>query len=305
MKLKKVLLIGLILMAVCGLAFAGPGKQSSGGLKIGVSIADQKNPFYLEILDGMKAAMRPGDQLIPIDAEFRADKQMTDIETLIQDKVDIILIDPVDSKGIQGSLLALQKAKIPIITYNSAVEDKALVKSNIATDNFMAGQLIGEALGKELNGTGTVVMLTYNIAEVCLDRANGFKDAIKKYPGIRIAAEQELNPPGVDTGLNAMENMLQAYPNVSGVFALNDPSAIGAASACESAKKLASIKIVGVDGSTAGIEAIKAGRLLASAAQDPVAIGRISVETAYKVLQNQSVQADVKVPTTLVTKNSL
>jgi ribose transport system substrate-binding protein len=302
MNIRKTFLVCLIVALVVGAAFAGPSKEKSTGLKIGVSIADQKNPFYLEILDGMKAAMKPGDTLVPVDAEFRADKQMTDIETLIQDKVDVILIDPVDSKGIQGSLLALQRANIPIVTYNSAVEDKAMVKSNIATDNFMAGQLIGEALGKALNGSGTVVMLTYNIAEVCLDRANGFKDSIGKFPGIKILAEQELNPPGVDTGLNAMENMLQAYPDVTGVFALNDPSAIGAASACESAKKLDQIKIVGVDGSAAGIEAIKAGRLLASAAQDPVAIGRIAVETAYKVLQGQPVTADVKVPTTLVTK---
>jgi ribose transport system substrate-binding protein len=301
MKLKRALFVVMMVLLILGLVLGCSPKKTSG-LKIGVSVADQKNPFYIEILDGMKVATKPEDQLIIIDAEFRADKQMTDIETLIQDKVDVILIDPVDSKGIQGSLLALQNAKIPIITYNSAVEDKSLVQSNIATDNVMAGRLIGEALGNELNGQGTVVMLTYNIAEVCLDRANGFKESIAKFPGISIVAEQELNPPGVDTGLNAMENMLQAYPNVNGVFALNDPSAIGAASACESAKKLDSIKIVGVDGSAAGIEAINAGRLLASAAQDPVAIGRISVETAYKVLQGQQVESDIKVPTTLVIK---
>lgn len=275
-----------------------------GAKKIGVSVADQSNPFYIEILDGMKSAVKDGDELIVMDAGFDAAKQITDIEDMIQQGVSVMMIDPVDSNGIQASLEACKNANIPIVCYNSPVDDASSVASTVATDNFMAGQLIGEALGKAMDGKGEVVMLTYNVAQVCADRANGFKDAIGKYPDIKIVGEQEIQP-GVDTALPVMENMLQAYPNITGVFALNDPSAIGCAAAVESAGKLDTIKIVGVDGSEDGIKAIKEGKMFASASQDPTQIGKQSIETAYKVLAGDTVEADIKVPSALVSAETL
>jgi len=279
-------------------------KTNAEPIKIGVSIADQSNPFYIEILDGMKSALKEGDQLVVMDAAFDPAKQITDIEDMIQQGVSVMLVDPVDSKGIQASLNACAAANIPVIAYNSPVDDSSKVVSTVASDNFMAGQLIGEELAKALNGKGKVVMLTYNVAQVCLDRANGFKDSIAKYPDIEIVAEQEIQP-GVDTALPVMENMLQSYPDLNGAFALNDPSAIGCAAAVEAANLLDKIKIVGVDGSEDGKKAILEGKMLASAAQHPIDIGSISIETAYKVIENpSSVEKDIKVPVELVNKDN-
>lgn len=267
-------------------------------------MADQSNPFYIEILDGMESAVQGDDQLIVMDAGFDAAKQITDIEDMIQQGVSVMMIDPVDSNGIQASLNACKAAGIPVVCYNSPVDDTSLVASTVATDNFMAGQLIGEALGKALEGKGQVVMLTYNVAQVCADRANGFKDALSKYPDIEIVEEQEIQP-GVDTAMPVMENMLQAYPDLTGVFALNDPSAIGCAAAVDSAGKLGQIKIVGVDGSEDGMAAIKEGKMFASASQDPVEIGKQSIEIAYKVIAGETVEADIKVPSALVTAETM
>ena len=277
---------------------------AEGAIKIGVSVADQSNPFYIEILDGMESAVQGDDQLIVMDAGFDAAKQITDIEDMIQQGVSVMMIDPVDSNGIQASLNACKAAGIPVVFYNSPVDDTSLVASTVATDNFMAGQLIGEALGKALEGKGQVVMLTYNVAQVCADRANGFKDALSKYPDIEIVEEQEIQP-GVDTAMPVMENMLQAYPDLTGVFALNDPSAIGCAAAVDSAGKLGQIKIVGVDGSEDGMAAIKEGKMFASASQDPVEIGKQSIEIAYKVIAGETVEADIKVPSALVTAETM
>ncbi|MBC5647968.1 sugar ABC transporter substrate-binding protein [Christensenella tenuis] len=286
-------------------AAASAAEPAAGGaIKIGVSVADQSNPFYIEILDGMESAVQGDDQLIVMDAGFDAAKQITDIEDMIQQGVSVMMIDPVDSNGIQASLNACKAAGIPVVCYNSPVDDASLVESTVATDNFMAGQLIGEALGEALEGKGKVVMLTYNVAQVCADRANGFKDALSQYPDIEIVEEQEIQP-GVDTAMPVMENMLQAYPDLTGVFALNDPSAIGCAAAVDSAGKLDQIKIVGVDGSEDGIAAIKEGKMFASASQDPVEIGKQSIEVAYKVIAGETVEADIKVPSALVTAETL
>lgn len=276
---------------------------AGGKIVIGVSIADQSNVFYIDILDGMKAAMKSGDELVVMDAGFDPAKQITDIEDMIQQGVDAMLIDPVDSKGIQASLEACKAANIPVIAYNSPVSDASMVASTVASDNFMAGQLIGEELAKALNFKGDIAMLTYNVAQVCADRANGFLDALKQYPDMKVVDSQEIQP-GVDTALPVMENILQSYPSLTGVFALNDPSAIGCAAAVESAGLLDKIKIVGVDGSDDGKKAITEGKMLASAAQHPVDIGKISIETAYSIISGSTVEANIKVPVELINKDN-
>lgn len=266
-------------------------------IKIGVSVADQSNPFYIDIVDGMESAAKDGDELVIVDAGFDAAKQLNDIDDMIQQGVKIMLIDPVDSNAIKSAVEACDAAGIPVIAYNSPLNFE--IASTVATDNYLAGQLVGEAMGKALDGKGEVAMLTYNVAEVCLDRANGFKDAIAEYPDIKIVEEQEIQP-GTDTALPVAENILQAYPDLAGMFALNDPSALGCVAAVESANLLDQVQIVGVDGSDDAKAAIAEGKMLASAAQDPVQIGSVAIETAYKVIAGEEVEKDIKIPSYLV-----
>ncbi len=266
-------------------------------IKIGVSVADQSNPFYIDIVDGMESAAKDGDELVIVDAGFDAAKQLNDIDDMIQQGVKVMLIDPVDSNAIKSAVEACDAAGIPVIAYNSPLNFE--IASTVATDNYLAGQLVGEAMGKALDGKGEVAMLTYNVAEVCLDRANGFKDAIAEYPDIKIVEEQEIQP-GTDTALPVAENILQAYPDLAGMFALNDPSALGCVAAVESANLLDQVQIVGVDGSDDAKTAIAEGKMLASAAQDPVQIGSVAIETAYKVIAGEEVEKDIKIPSYLV-----
>lgn len=266
-------------------------------IKIGVSVADQSNPFYIDIVDGMESAAKDGDELVIVDAGFDAAKQLNDIDDMIQQGVKVMLIDPVDSNAIKSAVEACDAAGIPVIAYNSPLNFE--IASTVATDNYLAGQLVGEAMGKALDGKGEVAMLTYNVAEVCLDRANGFKDAIAEYPDIKIVEEQEIQP-GTDTALPVAENILQAYPDLAGMFALNDPSALGCVAAVESANLLDQVQIVGVDGSDDAKAAIAEGKMLASAAQDPVQIGSVAIETAYKVIAGEEVEKDIKIPSYLV-----
>ena len=266
-------------------------------IKIGVSVADQSNPFYIDIVDGMESAAKDGDELVIVDAGFDAAKQLNDIDDMIQQGVKVMLIDPVDSNAIKSAVEACDAAGIPVIAYNSPLNFE--IASTVATDNYLAGQLVGEAMGKALDGKGEVAMLTYNVAEVCLDIANGFKDAIAEYPDIKIVEEQEIQP-GTDTALPVAENILQAYPDLAGMFALNDPSALGCVAAVESANLLDQVQIVGVDGSDDAKAAIAEGKMLASAAQDPVQIGSVAIETAYKVIAGEEVEKDIKIPSYLV-----
>lgn len=313
----SVVMVGSMLLAGCGktedaattkpaaeettedaAADAATDTAASGEtIKIGVSVADQSNPFYIDIVDGMESAAKDGDELVIVDAGFDAAKQLNDIDDMIQQGVKVMLIDPVDSNAIKSAVEACDAAGIPVIAYNSPLNFE--IASTVATDNYLAGQLVGEAMGKALDGKGEVAMLTYNVAEVCLDRANGFKDAIAEYPDIKIVEEQEIQP-GTDTALPVAENILQAYPDLAGMFALNDPSALGCVAAVESANLLDQVQIVGVDGSDDAKAAIAEGKMLASAAQDPVQIGSVAIETAYKVIAGEEVEKDIKIPSYLV-----
>ena len=293
-QVKKILVLVLALVLALGTVSA-----MAEGIKIGVSVADLSNVFYVDITDGMKAALQDGDELIITDEAFDPAKQIASIEDMIQQGVSVMLIDPVDSASIRSSLEACKAAGIPVIAYNSPCDDVDLVDSTVATDNFLAGQLIGEALAEALGGEGKVAMLTYDVAVVCYDRAEGFVDALSKYPGMEVVVRQEITP-GTDTALPVMENILQAYPEITGVFCLNDPSGIGAAAAIKAAGLGDTIKIVAVDGSDDGKAAIADGRMLASAAQVPYDIGRIAVETGYKLIAGEEVEKDVKTPSFLV-----
>jgi ribose transport system substrate-binding protein len=292
--MKKVLAMALIGTMIMG----GTMVAHADSVKIGVSVADQSNPFYIDILDGMNSATKEGDELVVVDAGFDAAKQLNDIDDMIQQGVAAMLIDPVDSNAIQTAVEACKNANIPVIAYNSPIDTD--VDCTVATDNVLAGQQVGKAIGEALGGKGKVAMLTYNVAQVCLDRANGFKEVIKKdYPDIEIVDEQEIQP-GTDTALPVAENILQAYPDLNGFFALNDPSAIGCAAAVESAGLKGKVSVVGVDGSEDGKTAIREGKMLATASQKPVDIGAQAIEAAYSIIAGESVEKDIAIPGELI-----
>lgn len=276
-----------------------PTEEPAASRKIGVSIADLSNPFYADITDGMESEMGKNDELIIMDAAFDPAKQIADIEDMIQQGVDVMCIDPVDSAGIKSSLEACKAAGIPAIAFNSPVDNSELVDCTVVSDNFMAGELIGKALAEQLGGKGKIAMLTYDVAVVCFDRAEGFVKALAEYPEMEVVVRQEITP-GTDTALPVMENILQSYPEITGVFCLNDPSALGALAAIEAAGKLEDIKVVAVDGSDDGKASIAANRLLATAAQHPFEIGADTIKACYGLIAGESVEAEQLVPVELI-----
>ncbi len=215
-----------------------------------------------------------------------------------------MLVDPVDSNGITAALQACQRAGIPAIAFNSPVEETDLVMSTVASDNYMAGQICADALAAAIGNKGKVAMYNYSIVKVARDRSDGFIATMEeKYPDIEIVNQQE-GLPSVDGAMPAMESILQSNSDITGMFALNDPAAIGCIAAIESAGKLDQISVVGVDGSDDGISMIKEGKMLASAAQDPITIGKTAVETAYKVLDGEEVEKDIVIPVYIIDKSN-
>ena len=162
--------------------------------------------------------------------------------------------------------------------------------------------MAAEYVGKRLNGKGTVVMLE-GIAgtSAARDRGKGFRDGLKKYPGITLVASQTADFDRAK-GLQVMENILQAQKKVDAVFAQNDEMALGAVQAIGAAKRDKETFVVGFDAIADALKAVQGGKLAATIAQQPREMGRLAVEAAAKALGGQKLPKFTPVPLKLVTK---
>ncbi|HEX2863752.1 MAG TPA: ribose ABC transporter substrate-binding protein RbsB [Deinococcales bacterium] len=270
---------------------------------IGLSVSTLNNPFFVSLKDGAQAAStKAGADLIVLDAQNRADKQIGDIEDLITRKVNVILINPVDSDAVVGAIQKANAAKIPVITVDRSANG-GNVAYHIASDNVAGGKMAGEYIKKLLNGKGNLVELV-GVAgtSAARDRGAGFNAVVKATPGLKIVASQ---PADFDRakGLTVMENILQAQPNIDAVFAHNDEMALGALQAIKTSGR--KIAVVGFDATDDALAAVKAGTLAATVAQQPEEIGRLGVEKALDIVKTGKVPAktvNVPVPLKLVTK---
>src|SRR5215211_9414281 len=254
-------LLVLFLAAILG-CFSGcqQAANNAGAKRIGVTLLTREHEFYRQLEAGLKeAADKQGYQLIITSGDFDLAKQQSQIENFIVQKVDAIILCPADSKGIGPAIEQANRAGIPVFTADIAAQGGQVV-SHVASDNLAGGRLAAEFIAKALNGQGEVGIIGQPEVQSGLDRELGFKEEMKKHPGIKVAAA--LNGGGLrDKALKAAEDMLQGNPNLKGIFGINDDSALGALSAAE-ARGRGGLVIVGYDAIPEAVKAIERGSAL-------------------------------------------
>lgn len=280
----------------------GGGDGSSGGkVKIGLSISTQNNPFFVTLKEGAdQAAKAAGADLIVVDAQDDTSKQIAGIEDLIQQKVDVILINPTDSDAIVTAVESANAANIPVITVDRAANGGTVV-SHIASDNIAGGKMAGEYILEAIGGKGNIVELQGTAGtSAARDRGEGFHNAVDSQNEVKVIASQ---PADFDRakGLSVMENILQSNSDVQAVFAHNDEMALGALQAIDAAGKTGII-VVGFDATDDAVTAVNDGAMAATVAQKPELIGQQAIETAMKVAAGESVEDSIPVELELVTK---
>jgi ribose transport system substrate-binding protein len=300
-----VVLVGMLGLAIgCGRSDAPPQSQAKAkGRQFAVTFQVMNNPFFPELDRGIREVVEAhGDTLITLDAQFDSTKQMNDISDMVQGQVAGLFINPVNWKSIRGSLLKAQQKNIPCIIVDAPAEDAELAVCTVASDNVKAGRLAAEALVKARR-PAKIVILHHPVNKACLDRVAGFREVIAKYPDMQVLDTQE-GKGTIEGSRPVMRDLVGRYPELNAVFAINDPSALGAISALESAGKLAGVTLVTVDGSQKAIDEIKAGRLFSSSAQFPREIGRIAAEKMYDHLAGKPVEREVVVRVEVITKEN-
>ena len=277
---------------------------------IGVSVLTMRNPFFKVIADSITAeAKKHGFETIVVDGDNKVSEQRRQVQDFIVKKVSAIVLCPTDANGIGPVIKEANVAGIPVFTADLACLDKtAKVVSHIATDNLSGGRQAGEAMIEALGASGgKVVILDFKSAESCLLRVRGFKEVIDKHNQGREKGKIEIvaELPGEghrEQGYQAAADALQSNPDLAGIFAINDPSALGARSALEKAGKAEQVKIVGFDGQESGKIAIRDGKIYADPIQFPDQIGQMTVQAIIKSLSGEQVPAEQLIPTSLYRK---
>ncbi|MGX7418377.1 D-ribose ABC transporter substrate-binding protein [Carnobacterium gallinarum] len=296
----------MLLLAGCGAATlegenTGSDKveqKATKDLVIGVSLSTLNNPFFVSVEDGIqKLADKEGTKVKIVDAQDDTAKQSNDVDDLIQQGVDVLLINPVDSSAITPAVESANAANIPVIAIDRDSEGGKLL-SLVASNNVAGGEMAAKYI-EELVGSSAKVAELQGIpgASATRERGKGFDDYAKDKLDIVVQQSASFDRA---KGLTVMENMLQSTPDIQAVFAQNDEMALGAVEAIGAANKTDKIVIVGFDGTEDGLKAIKAGKMNATVAQKPEKMGEIALQTAFDHFAGKKVEKKIDSPLELV-----
>jgi ribose transport system substrate-binding protein len=279
---------------------AGVGLARADGETIAVFTKNQTNPFFQNVRVGAaNAAAQLGAKVIQY-VPTKPDsipEQMSQVEDVIVKKPNAIVFTPVDYKALIPSVEKMNAAGIPVVNVTDHMAGGKLV-SYVGIDDYKVGVATGEALMKALGGKGNVVIIEGVKGSLSnQDRTRGLTDAVKAHPNVKLLATQ----PGNFQRLNAlqvMENMMQSFPQIDGVLAANDAMAIGAIEALEAANRKAIV--VGINGTKEAVDAVKAGKLLASGQADPFMQGCLATTIAIRHLRKQAVPAEMRLKPSVI-----
>lgn len=307
--MKKVIvsIVVLLSLIVAGCSTDSPAEnngdnqenEKDGQVTVGLSVSTLNNPFFVTLKEGAEsAADEHGVELTVADAQDDPAKQVSDIEDLIQQGVDVLVINPTDSAAVVSAIESANDAGIPVITVDRSAEGGEVV-SHIASDNVAGGEMAGKFIVEKLGGEGRVVELEgIPGSSAARERGEGFHNIVDHEAGIEVVAKQ---PADFDRakGLTVMENIIQATPDFEAVFAHNDEMALGALQALEAAG-MEDVMVVGFDATDDAVKSVEEGKMAATIAQQPEIIGSTGIETAVKVANGEDVEEFIPVELQLV-----
>ena len=285
-----------------------PKTEQAAKLKVGLSVMDLSNPYFVAIANGVKAAAEAnGIELVVDDPKSDVQKQVSAVENFISSKVNAIIICAIDSAAVESLLKQAREAGIKVIAQSTPIENCDVY---VSAKNYDMGYTEGKAAGAwirdKLGGQAEVALLNYPRIAQQIERDNGIKDGIKELaPDAKIVATQPAGNP--EEGIKAAETILQANPEVKVFVCINDGGALGALSAIEAAgKKIDDMFVGGVDATDEALDKIKKGTAFRATVDiDPLGNGKTDVELALKLLKGETVSNPYVIETKLVDASNI
>jgi fructose transport system substrate-binding protein len=266
--------LATIAIAACGGSDNGGGGGGGGEVSVGLITKTDTNPFFVKMKEAAQAAAKQdGATLISAAGKFDGDNQsqVTAIENMITRGVKGILITPSDTKAIVPSIKKARAQGVEVIALDTPTEPQSATDALFATNNFKAGELIGEYAKAKFAGKKAKIAM--------LDLAPGISVGVLRHNGfLKGFGIKEGDPQIVgsaDTqgdqakGQTAMETLLQKDPGINLVYTINEPAAAGAYTALKQAGKAKGVTIVSIDGGCTGVQNVKKGIIAATSQQYP------------------------------------
>lgn len=292
--MKKILLASLLAVALCGTA-------NAEGLKVGVSFQEMNNEYFVVMKEALQDAVDSiGGTLYVTDAAHDVVKQFNDVEDLVSKGIQILILNPTDSEGVRNAVEYAKKKGVVVVSVDAQATGP--IDAFVGSKNYDAGVMACTALSNELGGKGEVAILDGIPVVPILERVRGCKDALAKSPDIKLVDIQN-GKQDRTVAMGVVENMIQAKPNLKGIFSVNDGGAMGVLAAIEASGK--DIVLTSVDGSPEAIDAILEGTAFkATAAQYPRDQLRIGFGIALAKYWGAHVPAVIPVDVKLIDKSN-
>lgn len=300
--MKKIL---VFLTAICLFSCNSSKKTDEKKVKIGATMLSMQNEFIVNIADEMqKKADELGVELIIVDAERSPLKQIEQVESFIAQKVDVIIMNPIEFEASSPAVTKALAAKIPIINVNSATSaaPTAFVGSNDVESARIAMKYIADKLG----GKGNMVMIHGLMGQAAqLQREEGAKEVLKQFPEIKLLAQQTGEWDRAKS-MDLTQNWIQSYGDkINAVFAHNDEMGLGAVKALQAAGLKDKVLVISVDAIKDALASVQKGELNATVFQNANQQGAGAIETAVKIAKKQAFEKEVLIPFELVTKENV
>lgn len=308
MKTKKSIAVILVLVLVAStLAACSSGKPAvEKSKKYALFMSHMTNAFTIELSDAVKAkAAELGVEVTVNDGGKDAAKQISQIETTVNQGIDGIIIEPVSVDAIVPAVKAAKAAGIPVVIVNQQISDPSAASAYVGVANKDGGAMEMTKAAADLAGKGNIAILLGPMgSDAQIGRSAGYKTVVDANPGIQVVFESTANWT-TDEALKLVENWLQAGKDIKAIVAQNDGMALGALKAVEDAKLQASIKVYGLDATPDALAAVKEGRLAATVSQSTTTQGLEAMAAVVKLSKGETVPAVTLVNFTLITKDNV
>ncbi|MBK5408827.1 ABC transporter substrate-binding protein [Pseudomonas sp. TH34] len=273
---------------------------------IGISTGSLGNPYFVTLADGATARakeLNPAVKVTSVSADYDLSKQFSQIDNFISSKVDLILLNAVDPSAMASAIKKARDAGIVVVAVD--VDAKG-VNATVQTDNVEAGKLACQFIVDKLSGKGNVIIQNGPQVTAVTDRVKGCKAALASAPDIKVLSDDQDGKGSREGGLNVMQGYLTRFQKIDGLFAINDPQAIGSDLAAKQLKR-SGIIITSVDGAPDIENALKTDTLIqASASQDPWAMAQTAVNVGNDILNDkQPAEAVTLLAPKLITRDNV
>src|SRR5919109_1440661 len=276
---------------LCGAALAAAiaGSAAAKDLNsIGISVGLLGNPFFVATIKGIEdraKEINPNVKITSVSADYDLNKQVSQIDSFIAAGVDIIMLNAVDAKAIAPAVEKAKNAGIVVAAFDVSAPGADVT---VMTNNVKAGEIACQYIVDQLKGKGNVIIINGPQSSSIIDRVKGCKDVFAKNPGITILSDDQNGKASREGGLDVGQSLLTRFDNVDAVFAINDPTGIGAELAARQLNRT-NFFITAVDGAPDIEQALKSGSSMikASASQDPYVMAGEALKMGYDVLQGK------------------